>query len=190
MNLQLSSDLSFILSESSIMQIKNIEMFRENILTVGVYEDFILTLSQLKTFGFTLFILCFQMDGRVVPIEICLMKKAGHIEGVIQLLDYYEKSDSFIMVMERPEPAKDLFDYITEKGPLSESVARAFFVQIVHTVMAIEKAGVVHRDIKDENILVNLDTNQLKIIDFGSGAYLKDGVYNDFDGACLFCVSS
>ena len=129
------------------------------------------------------------MDGRVVPIEICLMKKAGHIEGVIKLLDYYEKSDSFVMVMERPEPAKDLFDYITEKGPLSENVARQFFVQIVHTVMAIEKAGVVHRDIKDENILVNLDTNQLKIIDFGSGAYLKDGVYNDFDGACRFCAS-
>jgi len=122
------------------------------------------------------------MDGRVVPIEICLMKKAGHIEGVIKLLDYYEKSDSFIMVMERPEPVKDLFDYITEKGPLSENIARQFFIQIVHTVMAIEKAGVVHRDIKDENILVNLDTNQLKIIDFGSGSYLKDTVYTDFDG--------
>jgi serine/threonine protein kinase len=127
-----------------------------------------------------------HMDGRVVPIEICLMKKAGHIEGVIKLLDYYEKSDSFIMVMERPEPVKDLFDYITEKGPLSENIARQFFVQILHTVMAIEKAGVVHRDIKDENILVNLDTNQLKIIDFGSGSYLKDTVYTDFDGTRVY----
>ena len=123
-----------------------------------------------------------QVNGQVVPMEICLLKKVSSVAGVVQMLDFYEKADSFIVVMERPEPTKDLFDYITEKGPLSEKVAKDFFRQIVETLREVHKCGVVHRDIKDENILVDLKTGELKLIDFGSGAFLKEGVYSDFDG--------
>ena len=83
-----------------------------------------------------------------MPLEITLLREVSSLPGVIKLLDLYERSDSFILVMERPEPCKDLFDFISQKGSLGETVARSFFRQIVETVIACHRKGVIHRDIK------------------------------------------
>ncbi len=128
------------------------------------------------------FVLHFQMNGHRVPLELKLLSQVQTISGIIRLLDFYERHDSFIYVMEKPACCKDLFDFITEKGVLEEQLARNFFRQVVETVLACHRKGVIHRDIKDENLLVDLKTLNLKLIDFGSGAYLKDGLYTEFEG--------
>ena len=122
------------------------------------------------------------LDGKRVPLELKLLQQVQNVEGVIELIDYYEKPTSFIYIMEKPKDCKDLFDYITETRFLEESLAKQFFGQVVETVLACVERGVIHRDIKDENLLVDMNTGKLKLIDFGSGAFLKNEDYTDFDG--------
>ncbi|XP_010787038.1 LOW QUALITY PROTEIN: serine/threonine-protein kinase pim-1-like [Notothenia coriiceps] len=99
-------------------------------------------------------------NGSRVPMEIVLLKKVSSgFSGVIKMLDWYERPDSFIIVMER---------------------------QLLEAVRHCHNSGVVHRDIKDENILIDLRTGEIKLIDFGSGALLKDTIYTDFDGTRVY----
>lgn len=76
-----------------------------------------------------------------------------------------------------------MFDYITTQGALRESpTCRKWFSDIIDTVITVHDAGVVHRDLKDENFIVDLDTNRLSLIDFGAGSFMKRLAYTDYNG--------
>jgi len=126
-----------------------------------------------------------------VPREIALLLRLTSVPNVVQLLDYIERDDSFLLVFDRPEPCQDLFDYISSKTFLTEAVTRPLFQQLVETVRQCYNAGIVHRDIKDENVLICIDdygVPSLMLIDFGSGAVLNedDRPFIDFDGTRVY----
>ena len=50
--------------------------------------------------------------------------------GVVKILDFFERRDCFIFVMERPKLAIDLFDFVTTATKLEEDLARNFFKQV------------------------------------------------------------
>jgi len=126
------------------------------------------------------------LNGKKVPLELKLLCSVRNVEGVVKILDFFEREDSFIYILEHPSDSVDMFDYISEKGSLDEKIAADFFRQVVETVLACHSTGVIHRDIKDENILVNLKTGKLKLIDFGSGAFLKSDHYTEFEGTRVY----
>jgi len=127
-----------------------------------------------------------EVNGNQVPNELKFLLEVQDVDGVVKLLDFYERDDSFIYVMEKPHHYVDMFDYITKAKTLDEVVARNFFRQVVDTVVACHERGIVHRDIKDENLLVDLTSHKVTLIDFGSGGYIQREDYHQFDGTRVY----
>jgi serine/threonine protein kinase len=98
---------------------------------------------------------------------------------------------------QRPAPmerrtSRDLFECIEQHTRFSEDVASWIFAQIVEAVYYLGQLGICHRDIKDENCVIDSDWN-VKIIDFGSAVISdprKPAPYFDrFFGTMTFASS-
>lgn len=61
---------------------------------------------------------------------------------------------------------KTLKEIITENGPLKQSVALNYSIQIAEALKVAHAKGIVHRDIKSQNIMVTKD-DRVKVTDFG-----------------------
>ncbi|KAI7899991.1 kinase-like domain-containing protein [Cokeromyces recurvatus] len=65
----------------------------------------------------------------------------------------------------------DLFECIERHNYFEEPIAKMVFKQIISCIAYLDLLGVCHRDIKDENIVID-DQFQVKLIDFGSAVLL------------------
>ncbi|XP_055302048.1 serine/threonine-protein kinase SIK1 isoform X4 [Sitodiplosis mosellana] len=96
--------------------------------------------------------------------EVEIMKRLDH-PHIIRLYQVMETKLMLYIVSEYASQG-EIFDYIARYGKMSERAARQKFWQILSAVEYCHKRGIVHRDLKAENLL--LDSNmRIKIADFG-----------------------
>ncbi|KAI7797252.1 putative serine/threonine-protein kinase pim-2-like [Triplophysa rosa] len=121
-----------------------------------------------------------------IPREVALLTLASEgddVPEIIQLLDWQDFENYYIMVLERFTPCQDLCEFLfNEEKPLDDRTARVIMWQATKAAHMCCKRGVFHRDIKLENFLINTDTLDIKLIDFGCGDFLKTSAYTEFMG--------
>ncbi|VDK65506.1 unnamed protein product [Anisakis simplex] len=64
-----------------------------------------------------------KLNDERVPMEISMLARCVNIPGVIKLIDWYSMPEGFLIVMQRPYPCIDLFDFIKAQGVLDENVS-------------------------------------------------------------------
>ncbi|XP_044123671.1 NUAK family SNF1-like kinase 2 [Neovison vison] len=125
-----------------------------------------------------------EQDLMHIRREIEIMSSLNH-PHIIAIHEVFENSSKIVIVMEYASRG-DLYDYISERPRLSEQDARHFFRQIVSAVHYCHLNGVVHRDLKLENILLDANGN-IKIADFGlSNLYHHGKFLQTFCGSPLY----
>lgn len=72
--------------------------------------------------------------------------------------------------MEKPSNCIDIFEFSSRYGSVTESSARTIISNVISSCAAMYDERVFHRDIKDENVLLNPTTLETFIIDFGCAA--------------------
>jgi serine/threonine protein kinase len=124
-----------------------------------------------------------SVDQKDVPQEVLLLKHAQGIPGVVRFVECIEEAAGFAVVMERVD-GDDLFDHIQARHGLGEFEAKRLFAQVVQTVAQCHQKGILHRDIKDENILIDRVTGNIRLVDFGCATFLNpnDESFHIFSG--------
>jgi 5'-AMP-activated protein kinase, catalytic alpha subunit len=123
------------------------------------------------------------------PGVLCRLKHAN----VVKMLLTHE-TDTEIYIFLQFMAGCDMHSYIQQKQYLLEEEARKLFVQMLDGCAYIHKEGVVHRDIKLENILISHKkvngVRKALLIDFGFAAVVPHSDYKFTDHPGSLCYAS
>lgn len=96
--------------------------------------------------------------------EVTILRDLQH-PNIVQLIDMVE-TDRYIGIILEYASGGELFDFILNHRYLKDQSARRLFAQLVSGVGYLHKKGIVHRDLKLENLLLDRNRNII-ITDFG-----------------------
>ncbi|KAF5406120.1 Death-associated protein kinase 1 [Paragonimus heterotremus] len=110
-------------------------------------------------------------------------------ENIVKLHEVFHRNDSVVLILDLVTGG-ELFARVAECERLSEEEASNFVEQILYGVQHMHSLGVVHLDLKPENIMIeDLASRKIKIIDFGLARVLNPNeTFQDMAGTPEFCA--
>ena len=89
-----------------------------------------------------------------MPRELEIAKSANHT-NLLATLDAFHVGDKFYIATDLAR--FDLLQYLRLKGGLRETLSRRIFYELISGINHLHINGIVHRDIKCENLLISAD---------------------------------
>ncbi|XP_061189688.1 testis-specific serine/threonine-protein kinase 4-like [Saccostrea echinata] len=122
---------------------------------------------------------------KFLPREIEVIKILKH-PCLISFYQVIETTTRFFLIMELGHI--DLLDYIRSKKTIPESQCGLWFRQFHDGMLYMHSKGVVHRDLKCENVLLDKHFH-LKVTDFGFAKKIQKTKNGDFKPSETYCGS-
>lgn len=100
------------------------------------------------------------------------MRMGGDHRNIVQFVDMFSSDTHFYLVMEMASGG-ELFDRLVTRGPYTELQASALVRELAEALAYLHQLGIVHFDIKPENILLHGDEQPLPgatAVDDGNGS--------------------
>ena len=118
--------------------------------------------------------------------EICICNRLRH-PNIVEVFEVYEDPTKVYLVMEL-ESGGELFDYIEERGSYTEKDAAHVIRQVLSAVGYMHSQGIVHRDLKTENLLYHSKDKDSKIMlcDFGVSKISDTGIMTTLCGTSRY----
>lgn len=111
------------------------------------------------------------IDGMKREIET--LKHVKHPK-IPKIIDVIEKDDSFIIIMDYVE-GSSLDKILAKKGALKESDVVKWMIQVCDVLhyLHTRSNAIIHRDMKPANIMLNPETGNITVIDFGTAKQVE-----------------
>ncbi len=87
-------------------------------------------------------------------------------QGILNVYDYGQHEGRYYIVMEYIQ-GSDLKEVLRREGPLPLPRALAFIRQVLLALKVAHQQGLIHRDVKPQNILVSERDGTIRLADFG-----------------------
>merc|ERR1711998_464463 len=106
-----------------------------------------------------------MVEQGMMQSEISVLKQATH-PSIVKLEAVFETMDKVMLVMELVHGG-EMFNHIVGRPRLNGSEAKKVAMQLAEALRYLHSIGIIHRDVKPENILCDSTFDNLKLADFG-----------------------
>ena len=104
--------------------------------------------------------------------EAKLLQQLGENDQIPTLLAYFEQ-ENYLYLVQQFIDGDNLLKELQQQGTFSESKIRELLLSLLPVLNFIHERGVIHRDIKPQNIIRRQSDGQLVLIDFGASKQLS-----------------